>query len=341
MILKQHNSRWLQDALAMKAITIHGSNQGLIAAHAKRLCRAVIADESDDAFQLVLLATHEFKKNNYDLLAEAQSLALNGHKRLIWLKDGGDFLTKTIKELASIDTDTNVVIITCPQLTKKSSLRQLCETADNLALLACYDETDLSVQAYSDSVVKKYHKTLSARARALLSQHFATERYELQHQLEKIILYSGNNDLISEDDCAAVITPPTTLQTHQIAFAVGLGDSAKLTQLLHHAKEQALPMPTIIRATVNHFIRLYQCLAQIEEGSNVQQALKRLRPPLFFKDEPLFRKQLRLWQADSILEAITILSEGEIISKQNALTAKTHSQHKLFTVAHFLHHAVS
>ena len=45
MILKQHNARWLQDALAMKAITIHGSNQGLIAAHAKRLCRAVIPNE--------------------------------------------------------------------------------------------------------------------------------------------------------------------------------------------------------------------------------------------------------------------------------------------------------
>ena len=295
----------------------------------------------DDAFQLVTLAAHDLKKNSHDLLAEAQSLALNGQKRVIWLKDGGDFLTKTIKDLATIDADTNCVIITCAQLVKKSSLRQLCETADNLALLACYDETDMSVQAYIDAVVTKNHKTLSARARTLLSQHFSAERYELQNQLEKIILYSGNNDMISEDDCAAIMTPPTSLQSHHIAFAVGLGESAKLAQLLQRAKEQALPMPSIIRATVNHFIRLYQCLAHIEDGETLQQALRRLRPPLFFKDEPLFRKQLTLWQADSALRAIALLSEGEIISKQHALTAKTHSEHKLLTVAHSVDHAVS
>ena len=74
--------------------------------------------------------------------------------------------------------------------------------------------------------------------------------------------------------------------------------------------------PSAVRGLARHLLRLAGVQARVESGEPLEVALRSLRPPLFFKREPAFRRQLQAWRGDRLAKALSRATQAELRCKE-------------------------
>ena len=65
----------------------------------------------------------------------------------------------------------------------------------------------------------------------------------------------------------------------------------------------------------NRVQKLLDLIDQLEENKNVDSAIDSVKPKIFWKDKPIFKKQLRVWNRKKLIKAREIILETEILIK--------------------------
>ena len=76
---------------------------------------------------------------------------------------------------------------------------------------------------------------------------------------------------------------------------------------------------TILRAASRHLSRLEEVVTAMAGGGAPDQAMKSLRPPVFFKRQNGFRNQLQRWRPQTLTRARAELIQAEIDCKSTGL----------------------
>jgi len=66
-----------------------------------------------------------------------------------------------------------------------------------------------------------------------------------------------------------------------------------------------------LRAVSGHFLRLQIGAEKVRSGDTPEQAMKALRPPVFFKVQDQFRGQLQRWRSPQIARGLSLLLSAE------------------------------
>jgi DNA polymerase III subunit delta len=72
----------------------------------------------------------------------------------------------------------------------------------------------------------------------------------------------------------------------------------------------------ILRVLQDYFLRLHVTKARLAQGEDMELALKKLRPPLFFKHKDAFVAQVNGWTLGLLEQAMTLLMSAEAKCKQ-------------------------
>ena len=111
------------------------------------------------------------------------------------------------------------------------------------------------------------------------------------------------------------------------------GDRPGLERALARAFAEGAAAVAVVRAVARHFQRLHLALGLVAAGSSPRQAMKALRPPVFFKLEDAFRLQLGRWDAGRLGGALELLTEAELDCKTSGLPARVLSGRALMRIA--------
>ena len=66
-------------------------------------------------------------------------------------------------------------------------------------------------------------------------------------------------------------------------------------------------------------IRLQEIIRISESDTNkYEQSLEKVKPPIFWKDKPIYIQQLRKWSLKGLTELITKIGETELLVKRNS-----------------------
>ena len=79
----------------------------------------------------------------------------------------------------------------------------------------------------------------------------------------------------------------------------------------------------IVRAAMRHFERLHVTGLRIAAGSAPDEALRALRPPIFFKQQERFTATLRRWPPRRAALALRLLLEAEQQMKRTGFPDQT------------------
>jgi DNA polymerase-3 subunit delta len=90
---------------------------------------------------------------------------------------------------------------------------------------------------------------------------------------------------------------------------------------------------SVVRALMRHFQRLHLAQSRIAAGASDEEALRSLRPPLFFKLQDRFKRQLRLWPAPRAAQALALLTQAELNTKTTGLPAEAVCRDALLRIA--------
>ena len=152
-------------------------------------------------------------------------------------------------------------------------------------------------------------------AHAYMMEHLGGDRRVTRSELEKLALYVGKGGEASLEDTQNMIGDSSALALDQIAIAVANGDITAADRLPQRGYANDLNPVGVLRATIRHFQRLHRAASHIAVGDSPDQAIQKLRPPLFFAIKPTFMAQLRSWPLQRLRLALTSLAKAEALCK--------------------------
>lgn len=307
------------------AVLIYGPDAGLVRERVEALVTAV-AGTLDDAFRTAEIAAPDLRDDPARLWDEAAALSLTGGRRVVRVRNGSDRLSELLVDFlkqaaASRAKAGALVIVEAGELGPRSGLRKLFETAAHAAAVPCYLDEGRGLETVIRETLRKHGLTVTSEALAYLADHLGGDRVITRSELEKLALYVEGNNEVGIEDAAACIGDSAARGLEDVAYAAAGGDQAELDRALNRVYFQGTNPITVLRAAARHFQRLHFASGMIAAGESVDKALDALRPRPFFKTEPRFRTQLKIWPLERIGTALELLMRAELECKTTGMPA--------------------
>ncbi|MBE8220277.1 MAG: DNA polymerase III subunit delta [Alphaproteobacteria bacterium] len=289
--------------------------------------------ETDEDLQYIALSQEMMAQSGACLCDEAASIGLFGGRRFIHVPSTimAATLTNNVRYLldsldvqdAQQDTETEtetgeqnaLVVIEAGALTPASALRKMVEKHAHAMTLPCFALEPKDVAIQSRGWLKQEGFEIEASALNVLAERLAGDRGIMQRALERLVLYKGGakdeSKLIQIDDVEILFGLSEQTNISVLADAIGLGATNKMDTLLAQLSSLGQPPQSCLIPVRMHFQNLHLIVGLCEAGTNINQALGAVRPPLHFSRKDSVKAQIKLWTSAKIERALTILYEAE------------------------------
>lgn len=314
-----------------RAVLVYGPDSGLIRERVLRIKTNILAG-NDDPFAFVELEESTVSGDPARLADELSAMSLMGGKRLIYIRDGGDKLTKIIEGVTSLFHDSVFLMVAGDDLPSRSSLRAFFDKDSSCASLACYKDDARDVQSVIRKKLSEAGIACDQDTMEYLAGQLGNDRYVTYQELEKIILFAGDSKRINLEETQALVDYNRDSDLDDVVVAVADKNLAELDAMLTvHRREGSQPV-AYLRTLMRYFNRLYYIRAKMATGENLEEIIRSLRPPVFFKQAPALTRHARHWETHQIVKALRLLLEAELACKTSDLPVLPASHRKLMQV---------
>lgn len=319
-----------------RAVLLYGPDAGLVRERAETVARTVCPD-LHDPFRVADLAAASLAADPTRLADEVAQISLMGGRRVIRVREAGDGLAalfaRFLADLVGPPVGESLVVAEAGDLPGRSALRRVFDDLPVAAAIGCYPDSARDLALVVRDAFAAHRIGLSRDASDFLVQHLGGDRLLTRAELEKLTLYAGDGGHIDLDDARAVIADSAALSLDDALLAAAEGDAASLDRALTRVfQEGELPV-SVIRALLRHLQRLHLLAARVAAGATAEQAIRAARPPIFFKEQDSYRRQLARWSEPRLRLALGRVAEAEFRMKLTGLPAETICREALFATA--------
>jgi DNA polymerase-3 subunit delta len=315
-----------------RAVLFYGPDTGLVRERGDRATAAICPDLKDP-FRVAELGASTLAADPARLSDEIAALSLVGGRRVIRIRDAGDGLAALLEPVLADSKGDGFIVIEAGDLPARSSLRKLCETARDIAVGACYADGGRDIADIVREMLRAHNVAISGEAVSYLVAHLGNDRQVTRSELEKLSLYAGDGGRIELADAVACIGDSTALSLDDVIFAAADGDTIRLEGSLLRCLQEGQSAVGVLRAMMRHFQRLHLAASRIASGASPDEALRAVRPPVFFKQQDRFKAQLGTWPVRRAAAALESLTRAELNSKRAGLPQETILREALFSIA--------
>ena len=252
------------------------------------------------------------------IATELNTGSLFGGTKIIWLTNLPAKAHAAVLEAVAMPIEGAFLIAQAPDLKKSHKLVQTFEGVSYLAAISCYGEDRDSLIAGIRSHVSSLGCEIDADAAALVAARCDFSALLARSEAEKLVTYAGPARRITSTDVdECLVDQQTAGLTEIIDHALdGEGRKAMLAFERFMAVEQNVtPVFVVLSSSL---LRLYALRIAVDAGAPVKQAIKELRPPVFFKQQDSLAAQVNGWSAHAVT---AVLRELNAVLKETRLKA--------------------
>jgi DNA polymerase-3 subunit delta len=306
---------------AFTAALVYGPDQGLVAERARRLVAAT-AGEPPDPFRYTELDAATLRSDPGRIEEEACSLSFGIGRRAVRVRAATDALAPGFaRALNAAAAPGTLLVADAGDLPKRSALRRLFEEASAAVAIACYEDDAQSLHALIDETLTRRGYALDDEAADLLVSLLGADRAASRSELEKLAVYIGPPAAIGADAVRAVVSEAGAPSLEAVAYAACSGASAACDRALADALAEGAAPVTVLRALARHLQRLWFANEAAGHGRSPRQAMQSLRPPVLYRMQDDFARQMRLWPRGRVAQALDLLTEAELDCKTTGAPA--------------------
>jgi DNA polymerase-3 subunit delta len=316
----------------IRAVLLYGPDAGLVRERAEALARTVCPDLRDP-FRVADLAAAALAGDPARLADEAAQISLMGGRRVVRVPEAADSLATVFSRFLADPLGDALVVVEAGDLPGRSALRRVFDDAPLAAAIGCYPDSARDLAAVIREACAARRIEISRDAVEFLVAHLGGDRLLTRAELEKLTLYAGEGGHIGLDDARAVIADSAALSLDDALLAAADGDAAALDRALGRVFQEGESPVTVIRALLRHLQRLHLLAARIAAGQSIDQVIRAARPPIFFKEQDSYRRQLQRWSETRLRRALDLVAEAEFRMKLTGLPTVTLCREALFAIA--------
>lgn len=319
----------------IKSVLLYGPEAGLVAERANIITRKIVKD-SKDPFLITDILPERLKDDEAMLVDEIAAISFASGRRLIRIKGATNQITDAISTALNFyvsgDIDTlPLLLVLADELDASSKLRKLYENHKEAVALPCYKEEGFALERFIESECRERGINIDYEAREYLIQVLPKDRLMVRSELEKLSIYSPG-EKITLEAVEKVVGNLTEVGFNEICNAVADGNMKNLVEGLPRLYMEGVTAVAILRVVAGYMIKLYIVAGLLKQGMMIEQAIQEIKPPIFFKQVPSFKRHVMNWSLNSITRAIGFLTETEIESKKTGAKPELLLNHCLLVI---------
>ena len=255
--------------------------------------------------------------NNLDQFTETLiTKSFFENKKLIVVKKATDKILTLIETLFKKELEDVKIILVADELTKKSKLRNYFEKDKNLLCSAFYADNYQSLIFIVNDFLRNNKIEISREIINLIIERSQGSRLHLKNELEKIRNYSLNKKTINLNDVKTLSNLNDNYQVSELVDNCLAKNKIKLTKILNENNLSNDEVIKIIRVFLSKTKRLYE-IKKNTNDVNIDSAINNFKPPIFWKDKDLVKKQINNWTLKSIKLLLIETNKTEYLIKKN------------------------
>ncbi len=319
----------LHDPSRWAGILLYGEDGGLVRDRVAMATRAVLGSASDP-FRLTVLTREEHGR----LPGEVTGIALGGGRRVIRVQDAVDGLAGTLGKLGDHRADA-LVILEAGLLTPRSKLRTAIEAHPHWAAIACYPERESAVASEITRVMRDAGLGLTPDALAYLSAELAGDTARRRRELEKLVLHGSDGGVVSLADAQACCTTNLDASVGMAVSTAFSGEAASCDALVEELIREGVTGPGFLAVLSNELHRLLKVRVSMDSGQPVEDAARRLQPPVYPSQMASFMQEVRRWTAKDLAVLGQAVHDADIACKRASSPDSAIAARLLATVANW------
>lgn len=300
---------------AARAVLLFGPDAGLVRERADRLCGTVLEDLSDP-FRVAELSVAQWRNDPACLADEAAQIAMTGGRRVVRFRTATDEIAAAVEAFLDSPVGDALIVVEAGDLSPRSKLRMLFESADNAASLACYLDDEQKIADIIRQTLRQAGLEIAPEALDYLASQLGGDRLMTRRELEKLVLYMGpEKSQVRIEDVESCVGDAAAHSIDDAVLAAADGDARAVEEALARAFDKGESPVRVVRVAQQHFQRLHLAAGKVAAGEMPERAVDSLKPKPFWKVRTRLIRQLRYWPAARVAQALERLTAAEIACK--------------------------
>ncbi len=296
---------------------VYGPNEGLIRSIIQSLSTIFKDNESADE---VVISGKNLDEEPSRLMNEIQTFSMFSNKKIVYVDMIKDKHSSIIDDLRHLRFENTILILKSDNLSKSSKLRKLFDTSKNIFSVPCYEDDSRSTMNLIQKFIQSSNLNLNIEIKNYLVQFLSNDRSLNQNELEKIYLYQKNRkENLSLEEVKLILNDSTSSSLNKVNESIMYGKTKTASKIINKIFSEGTNSIAIIRSLINYMLRIQQTKIEIKKQKSFDEAIKVLRPPLFWKDKDSFQSHCKAWPLYEIEKNLNVLLNAEYECKSKSL----------------------
>ncbi len=255
---------------------LYGSEEYLKNLYRDKLKAAVLKDDNEMNYSYF-----DGKAADPLKIAEsAQTLPFFSEHRLILVEDSGLFKSQSeLSNLLEQTPESTVIIFVESEVDKRNRLFKMIRDRGTVSEMNGLDEKNLKL--FVASLLEHEGKKITEAMVLYLLDKIGTDMMNICNEVEKIICFTADKDLISREDIDAVVTTQITGKIFQMIDAIGSKYSDKALSLYYDLLSVREKPMSILFLIIRHFNIMLQAKDLYARGHNSSSIAEMVGIPPF------------------------------------------------------------
>jgi DNA polymerase-3 subunit delta len=294
---------------------VFGPDAGLVSERANVLVRASV-DDPNDPFGLVRLDGDALAADPSRLVDEANTIPLFAGRRAVWVKAGSRDFSAAIEALLAVKIRDCRIVIEAGDLRRGTALRNLCEGARVVAVIACYPDGERDLVRLIDEEMRAAGLAIAADARGALLPLLGGDRRASRNELRKLSLYCAGKQSVELDDIMAVVADASALVLDNVVDAIFAGRAPEVEQSFGRAREAGMAPGRIVTAAIHQAGQLHRARLAVESGASASEAEDQIVTKAQFRRKQAIEVALKVWTTARLERAMAQLAEASLEARR-------------------------
>ena len=256
--------------------------------------------------------------NNSEIIFEMiYSKSLFDNNKTIIIKRVTDKILNIIKDIYSKNLEEITIILNAENLEKKSKLRSFFEKDKKLICIPFYPDNTQTLLKLAHEFLNKKRIIISPEDINSVVNKCNGDRETLLSELKKIELFSGDGKKISSQDIAKLINLIENFNVSELVNNCLAKNEKKIMSILNENNFSNEDSVLIVKSLLAQSKKLLQLSLEFANSKDINKTLLSAKPPIFWKDKEIVKKQVLKWPADKVKVLIYNLNNLELKVKKN------------------------
>jgi DNA polymerase-3 subunit delta len=264
--------------------------------------------ENHQNLEIINLGSESLAKGEFhELFIRHNEPNIFGNPTVLTISLKNEKISKEIiQSIQKISLNTLYLVIKSEQLSTKSLLRSFFEKDSRTVIVPCYEETKREKMALISKFFHQEKIKISIDEVELISEMLANERLEIKNELEKIaILLKGSPETTrSIKNLKKFISDYGFHDETKFIFSIVSRKNKNFVSEYNRFTDFGNENVRLLSYLLEHLFRILFVKYKVKDGMTINEAVKRLRPPVFFKHLDDFYTQVSSWEMNELSLAI-------------------------------------